>query len=103
MNYIDSHFEAIAEQAYATAAALDRFCVEETADEEGQIKARLANADATETTLIADEFQGGATTVPAIVAAWAKKDTAEVLRLFDEAIRAAIHDVATFRAEQIKP
>lgn len=103
MSRIDSHFEAIAEQAYANAAALDRFYAEETAAEESQIKTRLANADASETTLIADEFQGGATTMPAIVAAWAKKNTAEVLRLVDEAMRAAIHDVAAHRAEQLNP
>lgn len=103
MNRIDSHFEAITERTYAANRAVDRFYAEQTKDEAEQIAAQLAGGNAEAITTISDEFQGAATTVPAIVAAWARKDSAEVLRLIDEAMRAAVQDVAAYRAEKLNP
>lgn len=103
MERIDSLIDAAHEQMHAAADALDAIYREEAADEAHLIKARLVAGDADEITAIADEFQGAATTVPAIVAAWARKDTAEVQRLLDAALALAVKDVAEFRAEQLKP
>ncbi|MEN7526990.1 hypothetical protein [Cupriavidus sp. DL-D2] len=103
MNRTDNHFEAAADRAFAANQAVDRFYAEQTEDEVHLINVQLAKGDAAAIQTIADEFQGAATTVPAIVAAWARKDSAEVLRLVDEAMRTAVQDVAAFRAEQINP
>lgn len=100
MNRIDSHFEAAAERAFAADRAVDRLIAEQTADEVHQIRVDLTKGDIAVIQTVADEFQGAATTVPAIVAAWARNDTTEVLRLLDEAMRTAVQDIAIFRAEQ---
>ena len=103
MTRLDHHHEGIAERAYAATCAVDRFYAEQAANEAREITLRLVAGDGAETIAIADEFQGGATNISALVSAWAHKDKTAMLRLLDKAMTAAVRDVATHRAEQRNP
>jgi hypothetical protein len=103
MNRIDTHFEGIAERQYAVNQALDRFYAEAAEDEAEKIKRSLLAGEVAETATVADEFIGTATTAPAMVAAWAKGDTTTLLALMDAAMRTAVTELATVRAEKLNP
>lgn len=103
MSRLDHRHEAIADAAFAAGQALDRFYAEQAADEARAITLRLVAGDGAETIAVADEFQGGATNISALVSAWACKDKTAMLRLLDKAMTAAVRDVATHRAEQRNP